>query len=268
MPTAKDSSPNIKWPLPPGRPAFSVKNFFPVKIYESIRETIKTNAIWGPEHRNNPACEPYHTMTGRWTTEVFFSGEIKNFLEDSARKKWKNNKIKLKSIWLSRYQQYQGVTPYLWEHMDQGPAQYEIDVCIESNKINNWGLIVDGQRFDEEENNAIFFMGQQQAHGRPPYPVDDEEAYVILLFAMFVDPSHWMYEIDAYAEEDAPKWDKAIKKYKPDGDIRYYEYSGHAPRYDNKPDGNYLCSRGECGPCTVVPENFIDEIDGYIRLDE
>lgn len=267
MPIVKDSSPNIKWPLPEGINAFSVNNFFSPKIYKIIKETIKNNAVWGPENIHNPGAEPYHTMTGRWVTEIFFPPEVNNFIELAGQEKWERPDIKLKSIWLSRYQQHNGVTPYLWDHMDQGPAQYVIDVCVESNKIDNWGLLIDGKKFDEQENSAVFFMGQQQAHSRPPYPVDDSEAYVVLLFAMFVGPEHWMYDIDSYAEKDTFQLEESIKKYKLDGDIRYYEYAGHPPRYDNKPEGNYICSNGECGPCTVVEPDFVKKIDGYIKIE-
>lgn len=83
------------------------------------------------------------------------------------------------------------------------------------------------------------------------------------MFALFVDDTHWMYDIDMYDESQYDKWSELMDKYKLDGDVRYYEYSGHAPRFDGLPDGNYPCMDGECQQCDVVPENFIDNIEGY-----
>jgi hypothetical protein len=266
MPIHADNSPNIKWPLPQGTPAFSRSDIFPPDLLALVRKTIHEQAVWGP----GTDLHPYHTVSGRWSIEVEFPQVVIDHIEKLAKESWKRDDLKLKVVWEARYQQYQGITPYLWEHMDQPGTQYTMDICIESPGIPSWGLIIDGERFEEAENSAVFFMGQQQAHSRPPYPVDDPEAYVIVMFALFVGPEHWMYDIDAYDPDQDQYLDETTMNYKLDGDIRYYEYKGHAPRFDGMPANNRLCDSGtpgqECTQCDVVPENFIDNIEGYVHL--
>lgn len=263
MPINADKSPNILWPLPEGKPAFKKDNVFSKSIIDEIKNSINKNANWGPTaNKDLPNYSPYHTIVGRWVTEIPLSDSIKKYVEDLGKNSWNEDSIKLKGIWFARYQQYDGVTPYLWEHMDQPGTQYTMDICIESPGVS-WEIIIDGESFKEKENSALFFMGQQQAHSRPKYPVDDENAYVIVMFALFVDDSHWVAPIDLEDSFQRDEWEILMDKYKLDGDIRYYEYSGHAPRFDGLPAGNYECMNGQCDQCQVVEEDFISKIPGY-----
>lgn len=263
MPIHADDSPNIAWPLPAGLPAFRRENIFPEDMLQEVKELIRKEAIWGPGSENLPNSHgPYHTVSGRWVSSVSLPASVWNYIEEYGRKQWGRDDLRLKVTWQARYQQYQGVTPYLWEHMDQPGTQYTMDMCIESPGIANWGLIVDGERFDEGPNSGVFFMAQQQAHSRPPYPVDDPEAYIVLLFAMFVSPDHWMYEIDANDPSQRDLLEETTEKYRYDGDIRYYEYSGHAPNFNDMPTTNRPCPN-DCQQCYVVDPDFIDKIEGY-----
>lgn len=264
MPIHADNSPNIKWPLPKGRLAFKKSNIFSAEMMETIKDCINKQTIWGPESEGLPNAEPYHTIPGRWVAEVEFPPEVWSYIQELGESSWGKEGLRLKSMWIARYQQHKGVTPYLWEHMDQPGTQYTMDICIESPGIDSWGLLVDGEPFEEEPNSAVFFMGQQQTHSRPPYPVDNPEAYVVLMFCLFVSPDHWMYDIDAYDPEKSDMLDVLAEKYRYDGDIRYYEHTGHAPRFDGLPKGNPACYDG-CQQCYVVPEDFVDSIEGYIH---
>lgn len=266
MPIHADNSPNIKWPLPEGKPAFSKTNIFPEEMLAEIKDIIKKESVWGPGSENLPGAQPYHTIPGRWTTEVEFPKHIWDHVGNLGKQSWEKDDLRLKVMWIARYQQYQGVTPYLWEHMDQPGTQYTLDICIESPGISSWGLLVDGEAFEEAPNSGVFFMGQQQTHSRPEYPVDNPEAYVVLLFCLFVSPDHWMYDIDAYDPEQAALLDELAEKYRYDGDIRYYEYSGHVPRFDGLPAGNKNCS-DDCAQCYVIPSDFIDNLEDYIPRD-
>ena len=264
MPITADNSPNIKWPLPEGKPAFFVDEVFTPEILETIKKTINDQANWGPGSENLPNAPKYHTIMGRWHTEVEFPKEVWNYIENFGRAKWGKDDLKLKVVWVARYQQYKGSTPYIWEHMDQPATQYTADICIESQGIDSWGLEIDGERFEEYPNSGVFFMGQQQVHKRPPYPVDDENAYLIVLFANFASPDHWIYDIDAYAEEDYEKLKNLMALYKLDGDIRYYEHTGHAPYFNDLPDTNKECPA--CAECFVVDPDFIEKLEGYKKL--
>lgn len=265
MPVHADDSPNILWPLPAGVPAFSVSNVFPPEMLEELKDIISREAIWGPGSENIPNNHgPYHTISGRWVSSVKIPDHIWNYVEDLGRKKWGRDDLKLKVMWQARYQQYQGITPYLWEHMDQPGTQYTMDICIESHGIDSWGVIVDGERFEEGPNTGIFFMAQQQAHSRPAYPVDDPEAYLILLFCMFVSSDHWMYDLDTQDPLQKDTLEELTEKYRYDGDIRYYEYSGHAANFSGLPEGNTPCPN-DCQQCYVVEPDFIERIEGYVH---
>lgn len=267
MPIAADKSPNIVWPLPQGKKAFLAPNIFSNEMLSQVKDLIKKNIFWGPEAESaGTANSQYHTITGRWVAETDVPSNIWSYLETTGRSSWGAEDIRLKSVWFTRYQRYKGVTPYLWEHMDQPGTQYTMDICIESPGVS-WDIVVDDEVFHEEENSALFFMAQQQTHSRPPYPPDsDESSYVVVMFALFVDTSHWMYDIDMYDSDQHEHWNTLMDRYKLDGDVRYYEHRGHAPRFDGLPEGNYPCMGGECQQCEVVAENFVDDIPGYVHV--
>jgi hypothetical protein len=257
MPINADSSKNIKWPLPEGIEAFKVANLFDKETLEEIKNTIARDSDWGPG-----SATPYHTIVGRWVSEPNFSQEIRDKVLATAKKHWGNENLRLKVLWSARYQQHNGVTPYLWEHMDQSVCQYTLDFCVEISGFDSWGVIVDGTQFDEAENSGIFFMGQQQTHSRPPYPVDNKDAYIILLFGLFVDETHWGYDLDLQDPKQEDLFNELIQKYRHDGDIRYYEHSGHPPYFNDLPENNYPCiiNGEECIQCWVAPKTLLDEI--------
>lgn len=266
MPIHADTSPNIKWPLPAGQPAFSKSNLLPEDMLAEIKDLLKKNAHWGPNSENEDGAAQYHTITGRWVTEIELPERVWGHMSNLGTSSWGRPDLKLKNIWFARYQKYKGVTPYLWEHIDQPGTQYTIDMCIESPGIENWGLIVDDELFNESENSGVFFMGQQQTHSRPPYPVSDEDSYIVLMFSLFVGPEHWLYDIDAYDPEQDEHLRKTMDAYISDGDVRYYEHRGYTPRLAGLPVGNYPCLGGECYQCSVVDDDFIDNLPGYVHL--
>lgn len=257
MPIHADSSPSIKWPLPEGKPAFSVKNLFDEETFSEIKETISRDVVWGPESKT-----PYHSIPGRWVGEPDFSQKVKDTVLEIARKKWGVPDLKLITLWTARYQQHNGVTPYLWEHMDQSATQYTLDFCVETKGFDSWGIIIDGEEFSEAENSGLFFMGQQQSHSRPPYPVDDKDAYIVLMFGVFVDSTHWAYNLDFQDPEKHEECMEAIQTYRHDGDIRYYEYSGHPPYFNDLPSNNYPCliNGEECIQCWVPSKELLDRL--------
>lgn len=264
MPINADDSPNILWPLPEGVPAFRRENIFPEEMLQEIKDILSREAIWGPGSENLPNNHgPYHTITGRWVTAINIPDHVWSYVEEYGKAAWGREDLRLKVIWEARYQQYQGVTPYLWEHMDQPGTQYTMDICIESPGIENWGIYVDGELYDESPNSGVLFMAQQQTHSRPPYPVDNEDAYIVLMFCLFVDSTHWMYDIDASDPNQRELLEELTEKYRYDGDIRYYEHTGHAPDFSGLPDGNPKCPNG-CEQCYVVEPDFIERIDGYV----
>lgn len=257
MPLVPDNSPNILWPLPAGKPAISKANLFSPEVYKEIKETIKRDVNWGPDSN-----EIYHSIVGRWVAEPDFSERVRGEVLRVAKETWGNDTLRLKALWTARYQQHAGVTPYLWEHMDQSVCQYTLDFCVETNGFDSWGIVIDGEKFEESENSGLFFMGQQQTHSRPPYPVDDPEAYIVLMFGLFIDDTHWGYDLDLNNEEDNAKFRELIEIYRYDGDIRYYEHTGHPPYFNDLPSNNPPCTpNGEpCIQCWVPPQELLDAL--------
>jgi len=257
MPLNADTSKNIKWPLPEGKPAVSVKNLFDQETFNEIKETIERDVVWGPESNT-----PYHSIVGRWVGEPDFSEHVKNKVLDAAKSTWNQDDLRLKVLWVARYQQHNGVVPYLWEHMDQSTCQYTLDFCVETNGFDSWGIIIDEETYEEAENSGLFFMGQQQTHSRPPYPVDDKDAYIILMFGLFVDSTHWAYDLDLQDPDQHETFLELIQKYRHDGDIRYYEHTGHPPEFRGLPETNYPCiiNDEECIQCWVPSKELLDGI--------
>lgn len=242
----KDSD-KVGWKLPEPVSPFHIDNFFDSDMYQNILFKTLSVKDWGP----------YHTISGRWSIEIDLEKEVWDYLEKQARQLWKKDDIRLKNIWFAKYQRQNGVTPYLWKHMDQAGSQYLMDICIKSHDVS-WSVIVDEINFQEKENSALCFMAQQQAHSRPPYPSESDEAYVIVMFALFADSSHWVYDIDMYDDNDIKKWNEGIKNYYSDADVRYYEKYGTIPSHENLPEGNYEC-QFLCTQCYVGDPNFLEK---------
>ena len=251
--TYKDS-PNVGWTLPETVDPFVIDNLFSEEMYSRVLNAITNIEDWGP----------YHTISGRWVGEVDLDRDIWGYLEKKARESWGKQDIKLKNIWFAKYQRQGNVTPYLWEHMDQAGSQYLMDICIKSHNLN-WAVNANGKEYPEKENSAICFMAQQQEHSRPPYPSKEEDSYVIVMFAMFADSSHWVYDIDMYDEEDIKKWNDCIRLYYLDAEIRYYEKFGYAASHADLPEGNYTCPF-TCTQCHTVEPDFIEKIPGYVHV--
>ena len=162
----------------------------------------------------------YHTTLGRWESVINFDDNIENIILNKAKQIVDRDDIQKAYYFISRYQKKDGVVPNLWPHMDQYACQITIDVCIEKNNLE-WGLTVDGTTYTEEENSAVVFYGQQQVHGRPEYPTDNEDSYITLLFLHFVTPDHWFAQ-----SKNEKEIEENFKKYALDGDVRYYLKTG------------------------------------------
>jgi len=252
MPNNADTSPSILFPLPEVPPPVAVENALPDRLFKEVQNQLK-QVNWGPGSDST-----YHSITSRWTTNISFSEEITNALLEVAKKSFQDPDLKHEFNYAARYQIHEGNIPYLWTHMDQNAGNHTIDLCVIKNQLDDWGLYVDGTLFSEEENKAICMSGSQQVHARPPYPTDNPEAYIVVLFSVFSKASHWWRELDGTQE----KFDTSIEKYRWDGDIRYFEYAGNAPFFDNIPEQNKKCKAygdSDCIECYVIPPDVLLE---------
>lgn len=163
----------------------SIMNFFPDELFQKVKEQIMAKNMGpGGDHF-------YHTVAGRWLTEISFDQETEQQILDIAKQTFGNNDIRRAGFHTARYQIQNGIKPQLWKHYDQSACQYSLDMCIDTNI--NWQIAVDGIFYNEQPNSCVIFSGNEQMHWRPEYPTDDENGYVILLFMQFATPDHWFF---------------------------------------------------------------------------
>jgi hypothetical protein len=248
MPTKADDSPNIAFPLPEVKPAFSVDNVFPEEMFQRIKNKIK-QIPWGPNSEYF-----YHTSMGRWESPISFDQDIEEYALNKARELFGNPNLQQTYFYTVRYQKQNGNIPHLHKHMDQNGCEQTIDICIEKEGVE-WGIEVDEVVFPEKENSAVFFYGQQQVHSRPTYPEDaSEDAYLTVLFLHYVRPEHWW--IQSYNEGGIDKVREVMGKYSLDGDVRFFEHAGYISQ-PQLPEGQERC---ECHNYLGVPSAVADRI--------
>ena len=251
MPNIADNSEHIVFPLPEVPPAISVPNALPDHLFTQVKSRLQ-GLGWGPGSDTR-----YHSIASRWTLNVHFTEEIDAAFLKLARENFQDPDIELSFYYTCRYQINEGNIPYLWTHMDQNGCQHTMDMCVIKENLDDWGLLVDGELFSEQENSAIFMSSCQQAHGRPAFPSRDPEAYIVVLFAIYTKPDHWWRDLDGTQES----FETAIDQYRWDGDIRYAEHAGNAPYFDNIPAENKDCrayGEVECHECWTIPEDVLE----------
>jgi hypothetical protein len=179
-----------------------IKRFFTDEMFEQVKQAVVDTKMGTDESQ-------FHTMLARWEAPIQFSPEIEEYCIQRAREIFNDPTLKKAYFYAVRYQRKDGCIPHLWEHTDQNGTQTTIDITVENTA--NWGIIVEGQHFEQNPNDAIIFCGQQHIHSRPPYPTKDPEKYTTVLFLHFTQPDHWIQ-----------KQKDGIYKYGSDGDVRFF----------------------------------------------
>ena len=242
MPLNVDINKYIKWPLPePIRP-FKKPSVLTERSFLALKD-ILSEANWGPG-----STAKYHTISGRWAFNPEVPDYVSQELLQIAREGWNEPELKQSFVFAARYQKQGDTTPYLWEHLDDTSSQFMLDICVTKNKLDDWGLIVDGELFSEEENSAVFFNSQQHIHSRPKYPSDDDESYLIAFFAVYTKPGDWAHEIDRESI-DRESFIALARDYVYDADIRFFGERGYPMRFNDLPEKNIECV--DCQECYV-----------------
>ena len=179
-----------------------VKKFFTEEMFERVKKTVSDTGMGTDELF-------FHTMLARWESPIQFDPDIEEHCLNRAREIFNDPNLKKAYFYTVRYQRKDGCIPHLWEHTDQNGTQTTIDITVENTA--NWGIIVEGQHFEQNPNDAIIFCGQQHIHSRPPYPTQDPDKYTTVLFLHFTQPDHWIQ-----------KTPDGIYQYGIDGDIRFF----------------------------------------------
>lgn len=201
----------------------AIKNFLPPHMFGNVKKQILDKNM-GPDGNHF-----YHTVAGRWLTEIHFDEETEKEILDIARKTFNNPNLKRAGFHTARYQMQNGIKPQLWKHWDQSACQYSLDICIE--KTVDWKLVVEDQEFEEEPNSCVLFSGNDMLHWRTPYPSDNEDDYVTLLFMQFAEPDHWFFTEGGKAGFD---------KHGHEADFRFRARMGYWSQPDYS-DGRPIC---------------------------
>ena len=215
-----------------------IKNFFTDKMFEEVKHAVKETKMGTDELF-------FHTMLARWESPIQFSPEVEAYCVQKARDLFNDQSLEKAYFFAVRYQRKDGCIPHLWEHTDQNGTQTTIDITVENTA--NWGLIVEGQHFEQNPNDAIIFCGQQHIHSRPPYPTTDPDKYTTVLFLHFTQPDHWIQ-----------KQKDGIYKYGKDGDVRFFNRN----RFLAFPDGPINQPVCDCHDYSNTL-NLYDEIVGH-----
>jgi hypothetical protein len=155
----------------------SINNFLPESLFKKVKNQI-INKNMGPNGEHF-----YHTVAGRWLTEIHFDQETEEEILKIAKKTFNNPNLKRAGFHTARYQMQDGIKPQLWKHWDQSACKYSFDLFIE--KTIDWTLVVEDKEFQEQPNSCVIFSGNDMLHWRTEYPSDNEEDYVLLLFMQF-----------------------------------------------------------------------------------
>jgi hypothetical protein len=94
---------------------------------------------------------------------------------------------KIKDIAFQRYKLEYGL-PNLVPHVDNQRCEIVFDYQIEANK--KWNVVVNGNSVDLNDNDAVVFEGEKDAHWRMPTTFSPNE-YVSMIGFMAVSKDHW-----------------------------------------------------------------------------
>ena len=226
-----------------------IKSFFPDEMFSRIKQTVD-NLKMGPD---GPL--KYHTMIGRWESPVGFSKDIEDYALAKARELFNDDTLLKAYFYAVRYQSVDGCIPHLWEHTDQNGTQTTIDITIENTA--KWNLLVEGNQYEQNENEGIIFAGQQHIHARPPFPSRRTDVYTTVVFMHFTRPDHWIQKKSK---------EHSIGRYGSDGDIRFFNRNRYIPMPD-APVNQPVCSCHNYAGVLSLYDNILGNyVDDEIEL--
>ena len=144
------------------------------------------------------------------TGRIFMSiGLVKPEIIDKVEEIIKNSygkDYKVKDVGFQRYRLEYG-HPKLRPHLDNGNCEVVFDYQIEANK--KWDVVVNGNSIGLNDNDAVIFEGEKDAHWRKPTRFNSNE-YVSMINFNAVSSDHW----SNFTEEDpvAPIERESIQK--------------------------------------------------------
>jgi hypothetical protein len=125
--------------------------------------------------------------TGRIAISLMY---LKPEIIDKVEKIIKNSygkDYKIKDVGFQRYKLEYG-HPNLKPHLDNGNCEVVFDYQIEANK--KWDVVVNGNSVGLNDNDAVIFEGEKDAHWRKPTRFSPNE-YVSMINFNAVSSNHW-----------------------------------------------------------------------------
>lgn len=89
----------------------------------------------------------------------------------------------------SCWARYAGPGARLEKHKDINACTFTVDYCV--SQLEPWELYVEGVPYLLEENDALLFMGEDQEHWRPAFPIGNR---VEMIFFHYARPDHWFFD--------------------------------------------------------------------------
>jgi len=136
----------------------------------------------------------YTKRFGRYDTLVEWDPDTEKKILELARKEFGEEDLEITYNQVTRYQIVGEYNPRLFMHVDTLPATHTIDVCLDTT-VPEWGLEVkDGENvllFKDKKGSAVFLKGDEDEHGRPPYPSQSPSDYCKMLFINLAPSTHW-----------------------------------------------------------------------------
>ncbi len=108
-------------------------------------------------------------------------------LEPVVQNLFKNTRIKST---YSVYLDYNKPTSKLPPHKDNNACTYTVDYCVSSK--TPWPIIIEGEEFIVEPNQALVFMGGHDLHWRDDMPNPNDNRVEVIMFHFCLD-DHWYF---------------------------------------------------------------------------
>jgi hypothetical protein len=223
--------------------AKSIVDFLPEELFNRVKNQILAKGM-GPDGNHF-----YHTVAGRWLTEIHFDEATEIEILDIAKKIFGKDNLRRAGFHTARYQMQGGIKPQLWKHWDQSACQYSLDLCIE--KTVDWKLVVEEEEFDEQPNTCVIFSGNDMLHWRTPYPSTSENDYVTLLFMQFAEPEHWFFTEGG---------SEGFNRHGHEADFKFRARMGYWSQPDYS-DGRPICKCCDYRPVLNFEERYQNEKD-------
>jgi len=128
----------------------------------------------------------YDEIFNRYLLSGKYFDKLSIYELDRARKEFNNNELLYTYSLVSLYNQENS---FLEKHYDNNACTYTIDVCLYAEKP--WPLIIEGEEYIINNNEAIFFYGEDQLHWRPDFTPGNR---VLMMFIHFADKNHWYFQ--------------------------------------------------------------------------